>query len=363
MMIDTDLNVDESMKVVEHKFSDKKTSYYFDADFSDLAKIVKKENTVLITDANIFSGHSEKFDGWKTIVIQPGEATKQQSAVDGIIEQLIGYEADRTSCIVGVGGGVVTDIAGYAAGIYMRGIRFGSIPTSILAMVDASIGGKNGVDVGAYKNLVGLIRQPDFLLYDYSFLKTLPEPEWVNGFAEIIKHACIKDAALFDLLEAESLESFRNNKGKVAALIERNAEIKTSVVINDEFEHGERKLLNFGHTLGHAIENIYTLPHGHAISIGMAVACGISEKINGFSSAEKLRILDLLSKYKLPVHLHFDQQKVFEMMKLDKKRSRNDINFILLNCIGEAIVKSIPFSQLETILSESLLSTAGAKQL
>jgi 3-dehydroquinate synthase len=149
-----------------------------------------------------------------------------------------------------VGGGVVTDITGYAASVYMRGLKFGFVPTSVLAMVDASIGGKNGVDVGIYKNLVGLIKQPDFLLYDYSLLQTLPNDQWVNGFAEIIKHACIKDQQLFSMLENETLESFQSDKNKLAALIEKNVQIKTEVVLKDEFENGDRRLLNFGHTLG-----------------------------------------------------------------------------------------------------------------
>ncbi|MDO9376022.1 MAG: 3-dehydroquinate synthase [Ferruginibacter sp.] len=359
MMTDTDLNVEQRMKIVEHTFSDKTTSYYFDVDFSYLENMVTKHNTVLITDEHILHHHQEKFAGWKTIVIQSGEAFKKQAAVDRIIDQLIGFEADRTSCIVGIGGGVVTDIAGYTAGIYMRGIRCGLVPTTILAMVDASIGGKNGVDVGAYKNLVGLIRQPDFLLYDYSFLNSLPENEWVNGFAEIIKHASIKDAEMFNLLETEDLAAFRNSRAKIADLIEQNVQLKTSVVLNDEFERGERKLLNFGHTLGHAIENIYSLPHGHAVSIGMAAAATISEKLNGFSQAEKLRLIEVLSKYQLPVTIQFDEQKIFEMLKLDKKRSTNEIGFILLNSIGDAIVKSIPLIQLQDLLSPSLLSNTG----
>lgn len=357
MISDTDLNVEQSMKIVEHFFPDKKTSYYFDVDFSYLEHIVPKQHTILITDEHILAHHQEKFAGWKTIVIEAGEAFKQQSAVDKIIDQLIELEADRTSYIVGIGGGVVTDIAGYAAGIYMRGIRFGLVPTTILAMVDAAIGGKNGVDVGAYKNLVGLIRQPDFLLFDYSFLSSLPEGQWINGFAEIIKHASIKNAPMFSVLESETLESFRNSREKIADLIEKNVQLKTAVVLNDEFERGERKLLNFGHTLGHAIENIYALPHGHAVSIGMAAAARISEEINGFPTAERLRLLAVLKQYHLPVKIEFHQAKVFEMLKLDKKRSTNEIGFILLNSIGDAIVKSISLNQLQDLLSQSLLST------
>ena len=175
-----------------YRFSSKKVACYFDADFPYLEKLVDKNRAVIITDENIFAGQQKKFNGWKTIVIKPGEKFKTQATVDEIIQQLIQCEVDRKSFLIGVGGGVVTDLTGYVASVYMRGIQFGFVPTSILAMVDASVGGKNGIDVGVYKNLVGLINQPQFLVYDISLLKSLPEDEWINGFAEIIKHACIK---------------------------------------------------------------------------------------------------------------------------------------------------------------------------
>jgi 3-dehydroquinate synthase len=162
-------------------------------------------------------------------------------------------------------------------------------------MVDAAIGGKNGIDVGVYKNIVGTIRQPKFLLYDYGFLKSLPQTEWINGFAEIIKHACIKDARLFKLLEKKVLRDFQKDLTALATLIRRNVEIKASVVQHDEFEKGERRLLNFGHTLGHAIENIYQLAHGQAISIGMTAASKISQQLNGFNEVE--RVMHLLDRY------------------------------------------------------------------
>jgi 3-dehydroquinate synthetase len=181
------------MKKQTIQFSTSSTTFYFDASFNLLETITSKDNAVIITDDNVFSSNHKKFKGWKTIVLKAGEEHKVQHTVDTIIDQLIDLGCDRKSFLIGVGGGVVTDITGYVAGIFMRGIQFGFVPTSILAMVDASIGGKNGIDVGAYKNMVGLIRQPSFLLYDYSFLKSLPKAEWVNGFAEIIKHACIKE--------------------------------------------------------------------------------------------------------------------------------------------------------------------------
>lgn len=329
-------------------------AYYFDADFSYLEQLVPKENTVLITDENVFQLQQQKFEGWKTIVIKAGEEHKQQSTVDFIIGRLIELEADRKTFVVGVGGGVVTDITGYAASVYMRGLKFGFVPTTILAMVDASIGGKNGVDVGLYKNLVGLIKQPEFLLFDYSLLQTLPNEQWVNGFAEVIKHACIKDAVMFSTLEKFNLHDFTTDSTLLAALIEQNVNIKTAVVVADEFEQGERKLLNFGHTIGHAIENLHHLPHGHAISIGMVAACNLSEQLNGFHFEAAIRIVKLLAKYHLPVDVETEYEKVFEVLKMDKKRSKNEISFILLNKIGEAVIKPIQLDELHRHLKEIL---------
>lgn len=337
-------------KITEHLFSGKRVAYYFGAAFSELETIVSKEKTILITDENVFAAAMDKFNDWQTIVIQAGEQYKQQSTVDYIIQQLIEKEADRDSFIVGVGGGVVTDITGYSASIYMRGLKFGFVPTTILAMVDASIGGKNGVDVGVYKNLAGLIKQPEFLLFDYSLLTTLPQEHWENGFAEIIKHACIKDADLFALLEKYSISDFQNDAPLLAELIERNVSIKTAVVVADEFEKGDRKLLNFGHTLGHAIENIYQLLHGHAISIGMMAAASFSEKLSGFTAEEKERLKQLLEKYQLPTAKEFDKQKVWNLLRMDKKRTSSEMNFILLEKTGKAVITPIPLTQLEKLI-------------
>jgi 3-dehydroquinate synthase len=330
-------------------FSDKAVSVYFDTGFPKLEELVDKENSILVTDENIFEKQSEKFSGWRTIVIKAGEQHKNQQAVDEIINRLIELNADRQTFIVGVGGGVVTDITGYAASIYMRGVKFGFVPTSILAMVDASIGGKNGVDVGVYKNLVGVINHPQFLLFDYSFLETLPEEEWINGFAEIIKHACIKDENMFHFLEEKSFDYFHSSLEKIGKLIRQNVEIKYNVVVNDERETGERKLLNFGHTIGHAIENTAKLPHGSAISIGMVLACIVSEKINQFSPQGTNKIKKLIAQYHLPVSFEIDKEKTWNILLHDKKKTGKDMNFILLDKIGKACVKKVPIPELREI--------------
>jgi 3-dehydroquinate synthase len=331
-------------------FSNSTVNYFFDANFSYLEKLVSKEQAVLITDDNIFAKHKRKFKGWNTIVLKPGEEFKIQQTVDMIIDQLLAFGADRKTVLVGVGGGVITDMTGYVAGIYMRGIKCGFVPTSMLAMVDASIGGKNGIDVGLYKNMVGLIRQPQFLLYDHSFLKTLPLSEWQNGFAEIIKHACIKDAAMFQLLKVNSIAKFKKDPVLLASLIQRNVLIKTKVVLNDEFEQGDRKLLNYGHTLGHAIENMYELSHGQAISIGMTYAALISAQIKGFPDAEA--VIGLLAKYGLPTFADFDQKKAFKILQMDKKKQAQGIGFILLQKIGKAVIQPLQFTELEAILKQ-----------
>ena len=339
------------MRKLTCKFFNSSTDLYLGYGISHLKKIIDARATVLITDENIYNAHRKRFNNLDTIVLKPGEEYKVQATVDAVIEKLIEMEADRTTTLVGIGGGVITDITGYVASVYMRGVKFGFIPTSILGLVDASIGGKNVIDVGIYKNMVGIIRQPSFILHEMVFLNSLPQVEWQNGFAEIIKHACIKDAAMFAELENKSLKQYQSNQKWVCELVQRNAVIKTKVVQKDEFEKGERRLLNFGHTLGHALETKYELLHGQAIAIGMTYACHISEKLTGFKQSE--RVIGLLEKYNLPTYASFDKQRIFEVLKMDKKRERKEMNYVLLEKIGKGVVRSISLNQLEKII-ESL---------
>ncbi len=340
------------MHKTEYTFSQNTVTCYFDADFSGIGELVKDADVVIITDEYIFDHHALKMAAWPVIKIPGGEASKNQKTVDHVIDELINRGAHKNTFLIGVGGGVVTDITGYVAAVYMRGIKFALAPTSILAMVDAAIGGKNGIDVGVYKNMVGTICQPQFIFYDYSFLQTLPVKEWVNGFAEIIKHACIKDALLFAMLEKYSLHEYQTDKTLIADLVEKNVEIKMHIVTNDEFEKGERKLLNFGHTIGHAIENLHALPHGYAVSIGIVAACNLSEKINGLHFEDAAKIVKLLDQYHLPVDVETDHTRVFEVLKMDKKRKDDGVNFILLKSIGNAEIKFISLTGLEKYFKE-----------
>jgi 3-dehydroquinate synthase len=332
------------MQVKTIEFSTSSTAFYFDAVFQDLQQLVAPEDAIVITDETIFAAHEQVFSGWQTIVIKAGEAFKNQETVNQIILQLIERDADRTMTLIGVGGGVVTDITGYVASVYLRGIPFGFVPTTILAMVDAAIGGKNGVDVGVYKNMVGTIRQPKFLLYDMGFLKSLPEQEWRNGFAEIIKHGAIKNTDLFQQVAQASLAYFQNNLSALQALIRDNVLLKAGVVQRDEYEKDERRLLNFGHTLAHALEKKYDLMHGEAVAIGMVFAAKLSAALCGFEKVDVLR--SVIEKYGLPTMIDFDKEAVFDILKRDKKKEAGFMHFILLKDIGNAIVQKISLTDL-----------------
>jgi len=199
-----------------------------------------------------------------------------------------------------------------------------------------------------------VIRQPDFILFDFRFLQSLPDQQWINGFAEVIKHACIKDRSLFELLEAHRLKDFQSDTDLLFKLIEKNISIKSGIVANDEFEDGERKLLNFGHTLGHAIENVFRLPHGYAVSIGMAAAAAISTERKLLQEAERERIVALLEAYQLPVYIDIEdaRESVMQNLKMDKKRTSTTIDFILLNRIGEALIQPISFTEIDRLMNE-----------
>lgn len=334
------------MKTINYTRSS--TDFYFDGTIAGLQSLAAPDSSFIITDEHILSHYRELFSAWKVITIPAGESSKSLAILADIIDQLMEFEADRDALIIGIGGGVVTDITGFVAGIYKRGVRCAFVPASILGMVDAAIGGKNGLDIGAFKNIIGLTRQPEFLLFDYTLPDTLPRAEWINGFAEIIKHACILDAHLFDLLESYKLEDFRSDKKLLGALVQQNALLKAGVVMEDEWETGKRKMLNFGHTLGHAIENNHQLPHGHAVAIGIMAAARISESITGF--ADTARVEALLTKYELPVSTDYDRGAALRYMLQDKKRKGANIHYVLLNRIGEAVIRPLSIEEISSFI-------------
>lgn len=325
--------------------------YLLHSSFEVLETLCKKEEAIIITDSNIAAQYKSLFQPFKAVITIPaGEKNKSFTTVSSVVTQLLSQKASKRGWIIGIGGGVVTDITGFVASIYMRGTPFGFVPTSLLGMVDAAIGGKNGVNLGLHKNLLGTIRQPKFILYDTNFLQTLPDKEWSNGFAEIIKYAALFDERMFTDLSKKDISYYKETPNALSSLIESCVNLKNKIVLADEQESGPRKLLNFGHTAGHAFETVYQLPHGYAVGLGMILACIVSEKF-GLHSSAKNKLATVLLKYQLPISLDFDTARVMEVLKMDKKGDTGTIDFVMLQHIGEAVVRNIPFEVIENSLA------------
>ncbi len=311
-----------------------------------LGKYAPLEKTVVITDSNVRRHYQKDFPSCEVIEIGSGEKIKNLDSVRKICQRLMDMEADRSSFIVGIGGGVVCDIAGFVASIYLRGVRFGFVSTTLLSQVDASIGGKNGVNLGGYKNMMGVFNQPEFVICDMNLLKTLAEKDLLSGFAEIVKHAVIGDPELFSYLEANYERGLSLDTEVIQRLVCDSIVIKSSIVNRDEKETGERRKLNFGHTFGHAIEKTAGISHGEAVSAGMVIASELSKKRGYLSPKEAEKIVILLKNLKLPTRLPFDHGSVLEALRKDKKRDGNSINFVLLRAIGHAVVEKISIKEL-----------------
>jgi 3-dehydroquinate synthase len=269
------------------------------------------------------------------IEIPAGERSKSLEQVGAICDQMIAAGLDRTSFVIGVGGGVVGDISGFAAAIFQRGIPHVQVPTTLLAMVDSSIGGKTGVNTRAGKNLLGAVHQPALIVADIETLATLPEREFRQGFAEIVKHGIVRDVAMLN-------ELHRFERADLQRLIGRNIEIKAAVVAADERdETGERALLNFGHTVGHAIERAAgygELLHGEAISLGIVAACEISVKRAGLSESERQQVVELLQGFGLPTSLpsSVSRDAALDVVRFDKKFAGGAVRFVVTPRLGEA---------------------------
>lgn len=333
------------------KFGTRTVQYLFTSVSAGLARATNGADVVYITDENIYNHYPSLFAGTKHIVLNAGEQHKTMHTAEQIARQLIELEATRNTMLVGIGGGVVTDITGFVASVYMRGVTFGFVPTTLLAMVDAAIGGKNGVNSGLHKNITGTITQPAFILFDHAFLSTLPHNEWVNGFAEIIKYGCITDKSLFARLQQSSVQQYMQQPEQLWPVIEQCIHHKNTIVAADEHETGQRKLLNFGHTAAHAIENLYGLSHGCAVAIGMVIAARLSVSQGLLSSESVPQLIDLLQLYGLPTTHPMDVPRVMEVLKMDKKRSKNTIDYILLEDIGRAVIRPLTFDVIEQALT------------
>ncbi|MBM3845564.1 MAG: 3-dehydroquinate synthase [Verrucomicrobia bacterium] len=274
------------------------------------------------------------------IQVKAGEATKSLGSVEKCCNAMAKHRMERKSFVVALGGGVVGDLAGFAAACHLRGLQFIQIPTTLLAQVDSSVGGKTGVNLKAGKNLVGAFHQPRLVLCDIDTLKTLPDREFRAGLAEIIKYGVIQDRALFELLESQMQRILRRDKSLLTQIIARSCEIKADVVSQDETESGLRATLNFGHTIGHAIEAISGYGkylHGEAISIGQVLAARLSEQCLGLPASDSMRIRQLFERTELPTSIRLNAlqlKRLLEAMQLDKKVVGGQVKFVLARGIG-----------------------------
>lgn len=311
-----------------------------------IAKNHKSGRYVVITDKVVNQLYGKKFItalkdiGLHVSLVEfpAGESSKNMDTVMDIIGKLMEKGADRETCLIALGGGVVGDIAGFVASIFMRSVPYIQIPTTLVAQVDSSIGGKTGVDLAYGKNLIGTFYQPRAVFANLSFLETLPEKEFNNGLAEIIKYGIIDDEKMFRTLE-DNMDTIKSRDPKMLLnLVEICCQIKKSVVEIDEKEQGLRRILNFGHTLGHALEAIsqYTITHGEGVSMGMVGAARIAERMGYLKSGEVARIENLTRHAGLPVTIpkSLDGDKIIAHLKMDKKRKGDVVHFVMLKKIG-----------------------------
>jgi len=300
----------------------KKAAEYFNLD----------RNVLIVTDSGVPREYAETVAQQckeSIITVFPeGEASKNFDTYKGILDTLVGGGFTRTDCIVAVGGGVTGDMAGFAAATFMRGIDFYNIPTTVLSQVDSSVGGKTAIDFGGYKNIVGAFHQPKGVIIDSDTLKTLPYRQISNGLAEAVKMALTHDNKLFEMFESGNFD--------IDTVIERSVKIKQSVVEADEKESGLRKVLNFGHTVGHAIEsNTPTLYHGECVALGMLPMC---------SCEVRARLIPVLEKLKLPTSIDIDPKKIIDTMSHDKKMAGDKISVVRVKKIGSFEIEKVDFS-------------------
>lgn len=321
---------------------------------------MEKRRICIVTDSNVNAYYGEALEhnlkehGCTQIlrfVFPAGEEHKTLAVIERLYEFLIQHEFDRSDVLLALGGGVVGDMTGFAAATYLRGIRFVQVPTTLLSMVDSSIGGKTGVDFNGYKNMVGAFYQPSLVFVNTNVLATLDERQRASGMGEIIKHGLIKDRSYYEWLVSHAKEVLALDTAALAEMIYRSQQIKKAVVENDPKEQGERALLNFGHTIGHAIEKAlhFKLLHGECVALGTVAASYISFRRGFLSRKELMQIESALAAYQLPIRKEsLCLSDVLENCRHDKKKDGSVIKFVLLKQLGNAFLTTdVSSSELE----------------
>lgn len=305
---------------------------------------------IVIADEHVYHTYRSIIGRYDYCLIGLGETNKTLATAQRLYGELLNLGADRSTFILGFGGGIVTDVTGYVASTYMRGLSFGFVASTLLAQVDASVGGKNGVNFEGYKNMVGTFNQPDFVLCDLSLLDTLPEREFKSGLAEIIKSGLIADPELFKLFETHTLKEFRENRTLLLEAVHRAVRVKADIVERDEREQGDRRKLNLGHTFAHAIEkSTREYLHGEAVAIGLVMIAALSVQQGTLTQEEADRVRAVVEKMGLPVQSGVELPQLLQALKLDKKKAAKSVNFVLMDGLGSCQIQPFTFGEIDRI--------------
>lgn len=328
------------------------TTIYTDASLELVGELLGARRAVLIVDAEVYPRLKTRLPKALVYSVTPGEHSKSMRQAAEVYRWLQNNGIDRDTVLVGVGGGVISDLTGFVAATYLRGVSLILVPTTVLAQVDAAIGGKNAVNLDGFKNIIGTIYQPEAIVCDYSVLESLPIEEVRGGVAEMIKHCMIADREQFDYFATHAEEILTLRREAIQTIIPWSIRIKKEFIEADVFDRSVRRILNFGHTWGHAVEAVTGLHHGHAVAVGMCFATRLAVH-KGLCAPEVLEALEgLLTRFGLPIETKVLPWVIFEAMKRDKKRSAGNIHFILPRAIGKTEIVDISLDELKAFIKE-----------
>ncbi len=320
-----------------------------DHSYKNVGDLIPTRKVIFITDDNVYNHYPDFFQAHPHIILPAGESQKSLATIESLYRQLLDKKIDRHSFIVGFGGGVITDITGYLASTFYRGVPFGFIASSFLAQVDAAIGGKNGVNLDKYKNLIGTINQPSFVICDTELLQSLDQEILKDGIMEALKHFAIRDGSRFDWLMNNKQAILNKDDTILKELVKTAAQIKVDIVNQDENESGIRKLLNFGHSYGHAIEKLSGLSHGKSIAIGMQMAGKLSHQLGYCNKEVYLQLCEAIKAFDMPINSDLPFASLIDVIAKDKKKVDASIDYIFLKNIGQASIERIPLTTLSSL--------------
>jgi 3-dehydroquinate synthase len=339
-----------SMQSITINTAEGKSHIIMGGSMDDIEDLLPGSGLFIITDTNVRRLYGDLFPAGVVLEIAPGEKSKTLGVAGDLCRQLLDAGADRSSFILGFGGGVVCDVTGLVASLYMRGVRHAFVSTTLLSQVDASIGGKTGVNLGTYKNIIGTFRQPEFVLCDHKMLSTLPQEELQSGTGELLKHGIIRDRNLFFDITASMEAVLKSDPVILGDLIARAVKIKAAVVRHDLLEKGPRRILNFGHTFGHVIETHYGIPHGVAVAQGMLIAAELSVWKGEMPQAELSMLKVALAESGMKINYEFPAD-VVSLISRDKKSNTGKINFVLLQSVGKTVIRRLSLTEIDAFVN------------